>query len=414
MRRLRLNALHHRDFRLFFVGQASSQLGSAFTGIALAFAVLAVTGSVADVGLVLAARQFPLTLFVLVGGVIGDRLPRRSVMLVSDLLRFATQATAAVLLIADQAQLWQLVALFALNGAAQAFFNPAGVGLIAQLVPSELLQEANALMGAARNGSALIGSLAAGVLVAAIGAGGAFALDSLSFLISAAALAKLTLAGTLHALPEGAFVGQFRDGWQEFRSRTWLWVGTLHVGLLNAFGLVAFFTLGPVVAQRSLGGAAAWGVVGAGFAAGLIVGSAVALRWRPRRPLVGAFAVVFLAAPQLALLAVAAPVPVIAAASFFGGAQASVQGAIWTTTIQSDVPTTAISRVASYGSLGSLVLTPLAFVAVGYLASVLGISTMLWAGAVWVVATTALVITLPSIREFAAAPPEAAAEPAPS
>lgn len=414
VRRLRLTALRNRDFRLFFIGQATSQLGSSFTAVALAFAVLAATGSVADVGLVLAARQFPMTLFVLAGGVVGDRLPRRRVMLVSDLLRFATQGTAAVLLLTHHALLWQLVLLFALNGAAQAFFNPAGVGLVAELVPGDVLQEANALMDAARNGSALIGQLAAGVLVAALGAGGAFALDSMSFIVSAAALAMLTIPGTLHARPAGAFVRQLRDGWGEFGSRTWLWVGTLHVGLLNAFGLVAFFTLGPVVAQRSLGGAAAWGFVGAAFAAGLITGSAVAVRWRPRRPLVGAFSVVFLAAPQLALLAFAAPVPAIAIASFFGGAQASVQGAIWMTAMQSDVPATAISRVASYGSLGSLILTPLAFTLVGYLASIFGISAVLWAGAAWIAASTALVVALPPIRSFRSAGPALAPEPSPA
>jgi hypothetical protein len=398
--RLRLTVLRHRSFRLFFIGQATSQLGSSFTAVALAFAVLAATGSVADVGIVLAARQFPMTLFVLAGGVFGDRLPRRFVMLGSDLMRLATQGAAAALLLTHSARLWHLVVLFALNGAAQAFFNPAGVGLVAELVPKDVLQDANALMDAARNGSTLIGQLAAGVLVAALGAGGAFALDSVSFIVSASALAMLTIPGTLRARPAGAFLRQLGDGWHEFRSRTWLWVGTLHIGLLNAFGLVAFFTLGPVVAQRSLGGAAAWGFVGAAFAAGLITGSALAVRWRPRRPLVGAFAVVFLAAPQLALLALAAPVPAIAAASFFGGAQASVQGAIWMTAMQSDVPATAISRVASYGSLGSLVLTPLAFVLVGYLASMFGISAVLWAGAAWIVASTALLVALPSIRSF--------------
>lgn len=405
VRRHRLTALRLRDFRLFFVGQTASQLGSSFTAVALAFAVLEATGSVADVGLVLAARQFPMTLFVLAGGVIGDRLPRRQVMLASDLVRFATQGAAAILLIAHHARLWQLVALFALNGAAQAFFNPAGVGLVTELVPTDVLQEANALMDAARNGSSMIGQLAAGVLVAAVGAGGAFALDSMSFIVSAAALALVAIPGTLHTRPGGAFARQLREGWHEFRSRTWLWVGTLHVGLLNAFGLVAFFTLGPVVAQRSLGGAAVWGLIGASFAAGLVTGSAVAVHWRPRRPLVTAFSAVFFAAPQLALLALAAPVPAIAAASFFGGGQASLQAAIWMTAMQSDVPTTAISRVASYGLVGSLVLTPLAFALVGYVAAVFGISTVLWAGAAWIIASTAIVVTLPSIRSFRPAPP---------
>lgn len=351
----------------------------------------------ADVGLVLAATRVPLTLFVLVGGVVGDRLPRRRVMLASDALRFATQGVAAALLLTHNARLWHLLVLFAVSGAAQAFFNPAGIGLVPELVPAEVLQEANALMNFARNSSALAGQLLGGGLVAAVGAGAAFAIDSGSFVISAVALGFLSISGAVPTKLAGAFLHELAEGWGEFRSRTWLWVGTLHVALLNTFALVAFFALGPVVAQKSLGGAASWGFIGAGFAAGFIAGSTVAVLWRPRRPLVVAFAVIFFAAPQLALLAVAAPVVAVAAASFFGGAQASVWGALWTTTIQSEIPSTSLSRVAAYGSL---VLVPAGFAAIGYVAAATSISTVLWAGAVWIVASTAAVVLLPCIRAF--------------
>lgn len=401
--------LRQREFRLFFVGQATSTLGSSFTVVALVFAVLQTTGSTADVGLALAATRLPLMIFVLFGGVIADRLSRRAVMLASDAGRFVTQAVAAVLLISGQARFWELLVLFGLNGFAQAFFNPASVGLVPSLVRDDSLQPANALLDFARNGAATLGQLLGGALVTLAGPGAAFAIDSGTFVVSAAALAMLRLpASVMPTKPVGGFVSDLRDGWGEFRSRTWLWVGTLHISLLNAFALVAFFALGPVVASRSLGGGIAWGLIGASFALGMMGGSAVALRVRPNRPLLAAFGAIVLAAPQLMLLALAAPLPAVALAACLGGAQASFWGALWTTTMQREIPTSALSRVAAYSQLGTLVLGPLGFAVVGFVADAIGLSTALWTGAIWIVASTAIVLSLPSLRGYRPIVPKAA------
>jgi MFS family permease len=125
-----LGALRERQFRLLWAGQTFSSLGSALVPIALAFAVLDLTGSATDLGLVLLASRLPQVLLVLAGGVVGDRLPRRRVMLASDLVRCVAQAATAVLLATGTAQLWQLLALQAAHGAAAAFFDPAATGLI--------------------------------------------------------------------------------------------------------------------------------------------------------------------------------------------------------------------------------------------------------------------------------------------
>jgi len=242
-------------------------------------------------------------------------------MLVSDAGRFGTQAIAAALLISGHARLWELLVLFGCNGAAQAFFNPAGVGIVRELVPATSLQRANALLDFARSGSALLGQLLGGALVTLTGPGTAFAIDSMTFVVSAVALAMLRLPGSVVARPVGRLFADLVEGWSEFRSRTWLWAGTLHIALLNAFALTAFFALGPFVAKQSLGGGAAWGVIGAAFALGMILGSAIALRWQPSRPLLAAFAAVLLAAPQLLLLAVPAALPAIALASFVGAGE---------------------------------------------------------------------------------------------
>src|SRR6266568_2803217 len=143
----RLGALQERDFRLFLTGQTASLLGDGMVPVALSFAVLDLTGSITDLGLVLAARAVPMIGFLLVGGVFADRLPRRAVMIGADLLRFGSQGLVAALLISGHAQLWQIIALQAVNGAATAFFNPALTGLTPAIVSGERLQQANVLRG---------------------------------------------------------------------------------------------------------------------------------------------------------------------------------------------------------------------------------------------------------------------------
>ena len=135
--RAALPALHHRDFALLFSGQAISVVGDALFPVALAFAVLELSGSASSLGLVLAAQALPLAAFALVGGVVGDRVSRQKLMLASDLARAAIQALAATLLIAGAAEIWHLAVLAALYGAAEAFFRPAAGGLIPRLVPDE-------------------------------------------------------------------------------------------------------------------------------------------------------------------------------------------------------------------------------------------------------------------------------------
>lgn len=394
-----LAPLADRSFRLLFVGQTASTLGSSFTSVALAFAVLQTTGSAADVGLALAATRLPLLVFALVGGVVGDRFSRRAVMLASDAGRFVTQGVGAALLISGAARFWELLVVFALHGFAQAFFNPASVGLVPALTPRERLQEANALLSFARNGSAAVGQLVGGALVTLAGPGLAFAIDSGSFLVSAAALAVLRLPSSrLVSSDFAGFAHDLRTGWSEFRSRSWLWVGTLHVTLLNAFALAGFFALGPVIAARHLGGGYAWGVIGTAFAIGMMCGSAVAARARPRRALLAAFAAVALATPQLALLALAAPLPLVAIAALLGGAQASFWGAFWTTTLQREIPDNSLAKVTSHSQAGGLLLGPIGLAGAGIAAGAFGVVPVLWFGAAWIVCSTVLVLRLPAIR----------------
>ncbi len=130
----RAGVLAERDFRLLFAGQTLSTVGDAAATIAVAFAVLEIGGSASALGAVLAARYVPLAAFLLIGGVVADRLPRRGLMLASDAMRALSQGILAALLLSGSAQLWHIVLLQAVHGTSAAFFSPALAGLVPLLV----------------------------------------------------------------------------------------------------------------------------------------------------------------------------------------------------------------------------------------------------------------------------------------
>ena len=216
--------LRERDFALFFWGQAVSVLGDGLFPIALAFAVLELGGSPTELGLVLVAGILPQVLFLLVGGVWADRLPRRTIMIAADAVRALVQAVTAVLLLSGEARIWQLAVLYALHATASAFFNPAATALVPQVTPRDRLQQANALLGMTRSLAAGLGAGLGGVLVSLVSTGGAVAFDACTFVVSAACLAALSLRSA-GAAARTRFLSELRAGFDEVRRHRWLWLG---------------------------------------------------------------------------------------------------------------------------------------------------------------------------------------------
>jgi MFS family permease len=400
----KFGALRDRNFRLFFVGQATSQLGTGMVGVALSFAVLDLTGSVADLGLVLAAQTIPLVAFLLVGGAVADRLSRRAVMLVSDGARGITQGVLAGLLLTGHAELWHLLGLQFLGGVATAFFMPAVTGLTTQVVAPERLQEANALRSLAGSGGSIAGPALSGVLVATAGPGWALACDAASFAVSAFFLGRLRLPPQAR-VSETTFLRDLVEGWQEFRSRTWLVLANIHAAVANVAMLAPFYVVGPAVAKRSLGGAGAWALIVSCFGIGLVGGGLIALAARPRRPMFAGLAASVVNVPLLALLAVRAPAIAIALCAVGAGANLTFLNTVWETTLQEQVPARLLSRLVAYDWLASLVFQPLGYTAAGLIAAhVLGLSGTLWLGAAIGLASTVVIVSLPSIRNLQARP----------
>jgi MFS family permease len=336
-------ALQERRFRLLWIGQTTSTLGDGLVPVALAFAVIqTLDGSPTDLGIVLAAQTLPLVAFVLAGGVWADRLPRQMVMLVSDVVRGLVQAAIAVLLLSGHAELWHLVVLVAIYGTAQAFFQPAATGLVPATISTGRLQQANALLGLSRSLAFVVGPAVAGVVAAVANPGSVFVVDSATFAVSATSLAFLRLSRARREGERRSFFTDLKGGWHELISHTWLWVIIAWAATFLGIVVAPWMTLGPVVAKQSLGGAAAWGMIAAGWGAGTVAGGLIALRWKPVRPMLVCSALVLLIAPAIALLAVRAPAPLIAAAQAMGGVGMGIFSAVWQTTLQQHVPEEAL------------------------------------------------------------------------
>jgi MFS family permease len=397
-----LGVLRQREFRLVFCAHGVSVIGDRMVAVALAFAVLEVGGSAADVGLVLAARTLPLVLALLAGGVVADRVSRQAVMVVADLVRLVSQGLLAVLLIAGTAEVWMIALLSGVGGAASGFFNPASTGLLPALVAPEDIQEANGLRATVMAGGEIAGPAIAGVLVAGVGAGWALAIDALTFAASAAFLARLRLPKSLPRAG-GTFIHELKEGWTAFRSRRWVWLPVAVFSLGNMLW-GAFSALGPVVAARDLGGAAAWGTVLAVLGLGALLGGLIAVRVHPRRPL-KLFAEVSVAfAAPLACLAVGAPLPVIAAGAFAAGVSLMLGNSVWESTLQRHIPPEQLSRVSAYDWFGSFAFQPIGYAIWGPVADWIGLSPALWIAAAAQLATAGMLLAVPEVRHLPAFP----------
>jgi MFS family permease len=401
MTRLRFSTalFGHREFRLLFLGRAVSFLGNAVAPVALAFAVLDLTGSKSDLGLLLAARAVPQVLFILVGGALSDRLPRHQVMVASSILSGTSQVSIAVLLLTHHAQLWHLVALSVVNGASTAFFFPASSGVIPQTVPRELLQQANAVLRLALNASTIVGAAMGGIAVAAVGAGWAIGFDGATFLLGAVFIGAMSIRAAERE-EVTTLLAELREGWREFRGRTWLWAIVLQFSIVNAAEAGGLNVLGPVVAKNRLGGPSAWGSILAAEAAGLVLGGLFALRFRPARMLlVATFGILFMPIVLIAL-AVPGPVPVVMAAAFVAGAGLETFGILWDTTMQQEIPQEKLSRLYAYDLLGSIMFVPIGLAVAGPLAGAIGVGHTLWAAGACIVVVTLPVLAVADVRNL--------------
>ncbi|WP_030275646.1 MFS transporter [Streptomyces sp. NRRL B-24484] len=398
----RPSLLREPAFRRYWLGRTTSLLGSAMASVAVAFAVLGSGGDGTALGAVMAARILPVVLVLPVGGIVADRLGARRTALAADALRCAVQAALAALLITDRPPVWGTAALVALWGIGEGFSLPALAALVPALVRDPArLADANSLLGLARSTTTVAGPALAGLLVAATGPAAVLTLDAASYAVGALALATVGVP----AVPRGApdtLLDDLRNGWTEFRSRTWLWLTTVQAGLFNLLVWAPFLVLGPLIAQQRLGGAAAWGTVMAAYGAGAVLGGLLVLGRRPRRPLAVATVTALGWALPSAALAAGAGTAWTALGALGAGVSTAVCDTLFTTATQQHVPAEALGRVHSFEALGAFVLGPIGLAGAGPLAARLGAGHVLALGALWQVAACAAVLAVPAVRTLRA------------
>ncbi len=366
--------------------------------VATAFAVLRAGGNATTLGLVLASGQGARIAATLAGGVIADRRPRWLVMIGTDSFRTVVQTCVGVLLLLGLIRPWGIGLAACVYGAAAGIYIPASRGFVPLIVEKDNLQQSNALMTISRSAAMTIGPAIAGLLIAAVGPGPPFLLDGASFVANVVMLSRLTVKAAKTKQQQSAR-RDFADGWREVVSRPWLrW--TLVVHALWNFGIAAFYVLGPVVAERSFGGAAAWGFISAALSVGAFVGGAVALRWRPSRPLIVGNLLLLLGALPLVALALPAPLAVVVVVTLVYNAGLIVLNELWTSTEQQLIPADALARVVSWDWLASLSSLPIGYAIAGPVAGVFGIRYAFAFGVTLTIVPVLALVCLPSLRRI--------------
>ena len=353
-------ALRERNVRLLVGSGVVDALGNGMANVALAFAVLRIGGA-ADLGYTLLAREIPMVVFLLVGGVWADRVSRKLLLVAGDVAMGSAQAMTALLFLTHHATVVRVAALQIVFGVANAFTRPASTGLISQAVSHAHLQEANALFDLTRSLSRIVGPAIGGLIVVTANPGWALAVDAATFFVSGAFYLRLRIADSSRPARTNV-IHELREGWSEFTSRTWLWTMVGSFGFFQLSLFPALLVLGPLVAKTHLGGAGAWGLILAFQGVGSLFGGLLALRLHSSRPLVAATIVCLPIAGVLALLGAAAPgLRCCARSSFVASVGLTCGDIVWFTTFQLQVPDHLISRLSSFDWFGSVALNPIGY-----------------------------------------------------
>lgn len=411
----RIGVLRHRDFRLLFIGQSVSQIGSQAVTVAMALYITRRTGSPTDLSIILAAGAAPLVVLVVFGGVIADRLRRDRMIIVSDTTRMVLHGLLGTLIILGAPPIWLIAVIEVLFGVATAVFEPAYMGLVPQTVPEDEIQQAQALQGAVFNLSFVLGPVVATVLVLTIGAGETFLVDGASFLVGSVLLIPVEprVRGARQRAAEADFLAELKAGFGELRSRPWIWGTTIAYALVLSLALVPWMAVGPIGFRDVYGNVAYYGVAVTVSGVGAVLASVLALRWHPRHPLRMCLCCGVLWAAAPIGVAVGLPLPLLYLVAIISGASGSLTGVWWLTTLSHHVPPDALSRVSAWDYMGSSGLMPFAFIAAGPIAAAVGPRLVLGVGGGLGALCAALALLAPGAWALPARP-VGTTQPAPS
>lgn len=397
--------LRRRDFRLFWFGQLASQFGDNVLLVAQAWLVLSLTGSPAAMATVTLCSQIPSIGMLLLGGALVDRLPRRQIAILSDWIRGGLLLAMAFLHWAGRLEIAHIYILAAAFGLVSAFARPAFRALLQALTSSEERVAANALVSAGVTVAGIGGPVLGGLLMAAGGAGAAFAADGLSFLLAGLALLftraeePARIAGRA-VLSLQALFGDLAEALRLLAGRRFLLVGIGAMALIVVTGQAPVVLLRPWLAEQAGGGVSTLSVSYTAFAAGMLLtvtalGSLRVSRNRGQWIYMGMLAA---GLAQVGIAHVSAPWH-LWALDFILGAAVMIYGVLWPVMLQDHVPPEAMGRVTAIDTFGTVVLYPVGIALVGLLSSRPDgpFWTMLGGGALTVLVASA-VLMIPAMR----------------
>ncbi len=246
-------ALRHRNFRLFWTGQLVSLTGTWMQGVAQSWLVLSLTDSPMWLGLVNAASTLPILLFTLLGGVVADAFDKRKTLVVAQSLLMVQAVALAYLTLSHRVQVWEIMVLAAMIGTVSAFEIPTRQAFAVELVGKDDLQNAISINSMVFNITRILGPSVGGVVIAAFGAGGCFALNAVSFVAVLIALTRMR--GPFPPPPRTPTPAweQMREGLAYIRREPRMRGLVLHVAAVSVFGM-PYVTLMPIIARDVLHG----------------------------------------------------------------------------------------------------------------------------------------------------------------
>jgi MFS family permease len=382
-----LRSFRHRNFRLFFTGQAISLVGSWMQAVAQAWLILTLTNDPLMLGLVAAAQWTPVLVLGLFGGLIADALPKRRTLVVVESLMGLLAIVLGVLTLTGIVQVWMVLVLAVLLGCLNAVEMPVRQSFAVEMVGRSDVVNAIALNSATFNGARVIGPAVAGLAIAAFDISIAFILNGLSYVAVIVAL-LLMHEDEFYGSPPiprprsaRAVVASLGEGLSYVRVTPAVLLPTVVVGLAATIGMNFQVTIPPFARDVLGGDAAAFGFLMAASGLGSIVAALfLATRKAPSAWAIGVGAALlgFGLIATAAVPSYAVAIPALAIAGF---------GAIWmaanaNTLIQTTVPDELRGRVMSVYTTIFAGSTPVGAIFAGALASGWGAVAALAVGGV--------------------------------
>jgi MFS family permease len=397
-------SLKHRSFTLLWIGQTLSRVGDFVYQIALAWWVLEKTGSAETMGLVLVFSIMPSLVFLLIGGVAVDRFPRVMLMLLSDAGRGVVALIVAALAFSGQLQVWHVYIANLFFGFVLAFFQPAYSAIVPQIVPQNDLPSANALTSISANLGRVAGPALGAVIVGGLGSTVAFALNGVSFLVSAIFLIPLMFAHIpLPPHSEKSHIWEeMRQGFVTVLGSPWLWISIIVFSLVNVTLIGPYYVAMPfLVSDFMKADVHLLGLLYSIFPIGYVIGGAWLGRYQklPRRGILMSVTLA-LAAIMLGLYGFHMPLWVLIIAALVNGIALQFGTLAWTHLLQEKIPNEQLGRVSSIDAMGSMSLMPVGMALAGWATAAFGPALVFIVGGVLTAVAGLSAMLHPAIREL--------------